>query len=407
MQKHLYFVTTLIACMVHSLVADQPNFISVRQEDPLLAVALMIKNEGPVIDDTLRPMVEGGIDSFLIFDTGSTDDTIEKVYNFFMSHNITNFAILQENFVDFATSRNRALDLVDEYFPQATFVLMPDAEWFIKNVEGLLSFCQEYKDDWHASYLMLLVHNEVMEFYVARLIRRANHCRFKSPVHEYLVSPSNMNVPSNIYIECKASHYGAEKSRKRWERDKNILLKAYAEDPTEPRTAFYLAQTYACLGDDENAFRFYERRTQLPSWPEEDFQAMYQLARIAEDLAARDTAHTTPYDWSLAQWYYLKAYSMRPARIEPLIHLASHYFYMNDFANAYLFAKMACETPYPEEDILFVEKEMYLYTRYEILAQCAIHLGEYGNGEWAVKKALEHKPHAKHLQDLLTQYLNH
>lgn len=405
MQKHLYYTTALAILCSYSLATQQSPIISIKQKDPLLVVALMIKNEGPVIDDTLRPLVDGGIDSFLIFDTGSTDDTVEKVHDFFIEHNINNFAILQENFIDFAASRNRALDLVDEYFPAATFVLMPDAEWILHNIQELLTFCQEYKNDYHTSYLMRLVHNTTMEFYVARLIRRESHCRFKSPVHEYLVSPSNMNVPTNIYIECTASKYGAEKSRKRWERDLNILLKAYAEDPTEPRTTFYLAQTYACLGDDENAFRFYERRTQLPSWAEENFQALYQLARITEDLATRDTAHETPYDWSLAQWYYLKAYAMRPTRIEPIVHLALHYVYAHDYANAYIFAKVACETPFPAEDILFVEKEMYLYTRYDIVAQCGIHIGQYAQGEWAVKKALEYNPNARHLQDLLTQYL--
>jgi glycosyltransferase involved in cell wall biosynthesis len=407
MQKHLYYAIVITFFSVYTLVADQQNLISVTQKDPLLVVALMIKNEGPVIDDTLRPLVEGGIDSFLIFDTGSTDNTIEKVYDFFITHSITNFAILQESFVNFAVSRNRALDLVDEYFPQATLILMPDAEWILRNSKDLLAFCKENKNDWHASYIIALEQSHSMVFYQARLIRRESHCRFEQERHEYLVSPSAGTVPSIIYFEYNPTSYGCEKSYKRWKSDLDVLLKAYAESPTNPRLAFYLAQTYACLGDDENAFRFYERRTQLPSWPEEDFQAMYRLAQIAEDLASRDSSHVTPYDWSLAQWYYLKAYSMRPTRIEPLIRIALHYLYAQDYANAYLFAEIACEVPYPEQDILFVEKNMYVYTRYDIIAQCGIHVGEYAKGEWAIKKALDNQPDTRHLQDLLIQYLNH
>ena len=33
-----------------------------------------------------------------------------------------------------------------------------------------------------------------------------------------------------------------------------------------------------------------------------------------EDIAAKDADKKTPYDWSLALWYYLKAFSMRPTR---------------------------------------------------------------------------------------------
>ena len=407
MNTKLHLFTGLISIFFCSLNAAEPNQISVTRNDPLLVVALMIKNEAPVIADTLRPLVDGGIDSFLIFDTGSTDDTIEKVNEFFKERNITNFAILQENFVDFATSRNRALDLVDEHFPQATFILMPDAEWIIHDVQGLLTFCENNKSDFHSSYLIRLVHNVTMEFYVDRLIRRQNHSRFQCPVHEYLVSSPVGKTPSSVYIECNSTQYGSAKSRKRWERDLGILLKAYAENPTDPRTVFYLAQTFSCLGDRENAMRFYELRTQIPSWEEENYEAMYRLAEVVEEIALHDTERKTPYDWNLAQWYYLKAFSMHPTRIEPLIHIAQHYLDFNDYINAFLFAERAAEMPYPEKDILFVEKEMYNFTRYDIMAQSAIRIGEYNKGEWAVKKALESKPNADHLLDLLKEYLTH
>lgn len=375
------------------------------KKDPLLVVALMIKNEGPVIDNTLAPMVEGGIDSFLIFDTGSTDDTVEKVTQFFNNHNITNFIIEQEDFVDFSTSRNRALDLVDVHFPEATFILMPDAEWFLRGGQELLNFCRDNKNGLHASYHLRLVHNHSVEFSVMRLMRRASHCRFKSPIHEYLVSPSSLGTPSTIYFELNNTQYGSEKSRKRWERDVRILLKAYAENPTEPRTIFYLAQTFACLGERDNALRFYELRTQTPSWAEEDYEAMYRLAGTINEVARLDTKQEKHYDWSLAMQCYLKAFAMRPTRIEPLMQIAHHFLANNDYANAFLFAQHACEIPYPSNDLLFVEKEAYLYGRYDIMAQCGLKIGEYEKGRWALNKALDYKPNDNHLQELQAEYL--
>jgi glycosyltransferase involved in cell wall biosynthesis len=374
------------------------------KQDPLLVVALMIKNEAPVIADTLRPMVTAGIDSFLIFDTGSTDDTIEKVDQFFSDNGILNYIIIQENFVDFATSRNRALDLVDEYFPQATFILMPDAEWLICNGEQLLSFCKDHKNDNHASYLIRMVRNGSLEYYVDRLMRRSCHCRFKSPVHEYLVSPSVMTAPAEIYFAWNSTQYGDDKSRNRWKRDIGYLLKAYAQDPTDARTAFYLGQTYACLGDKNNAFRFYQLRSQLPSWAEENYETVYRLGETVEDLALKDTPHQTIYDWPLALWYYLQAYAMRPCRIEPLIRIAQHYMSQKDYATAFLFAWRACETPYPTNEILFVSKDMYHYTRYDIVAQCGLNIGEYNKGLQAIHKALEYCPEDQHFKELLKIY---
>jgi glycosyltransferase involved in cell wall biosynthesis len=407
MYKHLKVLILLVFVYSFFATAEQYKLTQVTKKDPLLVVALMIKNEAPVIADTLKPLVDGGIDSFLIFDTGSRDNTIEKVIEFFTTHSIANFAIAQENFVDFSTSRNRGLDLVDEYFPEATFILMPDAEWIIRGVPELLQFCQSNKYDFHSSYLILLVHNITTEFYVDRLMRRECRCRFKCPVHEYLVSPSVGSVPNSIFIECNSSDYGSQKTRKRWERDLGILLKAYAENPSEPRTVFYLAQTYSCLGDKENAMRFYELRTQLPSWVEENYEAVYRLAGVIEEIAAQDAEKKTPYDWNLAQWYYLKAFSMHHNRIEPLVRIAQHYLQALDYVNAFLFAERASELPYPTQDILFVEKEMYMYTRYDIMAQSGIRIGEYSKGEWAVKKALEYKPEENHLLDLLKEYMTH
>ena len=216
----------IFACLVHVTIHATCIQDSSIQKDPLLVVALMIKNEGPVIDYTLTPMVEGGIDSFLIFDTGSTDDTIEKVTEFFNTHSITNFAIVQEDFVDFATSRNRALDLVDEYFPQATFIMMPDAEWLLRNGKELLQFCAINKHDWHASYLMHMIRSGQLKYSVDRLMRRASHCRFKSPVHEYLESPSATPAPTTFYFAWNPTEYGDDKSSKRWKRDVGIFIKS-------------------------------------------------------------------------------------------------------------------------------------------------------------------------------------
>ncbi len=398
LQIHIIFSIVLLLAPHHL------NFAAIRQ-DPLLVCAIMIKNEAPVIEQTLKAMSDGGIDSFVVYDTGSTDTTVAAVEKFFHDQNITNFAIEQEEFIDFSTSRNKALDLVDKYFPDAVFIFMPDAEWILHNGPELIEFCEEHKREPFASYGINLIMNDSTEFAVERLIRKNSRIRFCGSVHETLEYSSGLSVPSSVFIEFKPTKHGADKSFERFKRDIKLLLKDFANDPKDPRTVFYLAQTYACLGDHENACRFYELRIRLNGWSEENFMAVYRLAQEIEVVAEQDTKKETMYTWELAQHYYLKAYSMRNTRIEPLIHIALHYLNNGNNALAYLFALRACTVNYPASDRLFIEKEMYQYTCYDVVGRSAWYIGEFDMGEWALEKALENYPGDKHFEENLSFYI--
>ncbi len=402
MQKNMALAYLLALVWVSASTVNAE--VQALRKDPLLVCALMIKNEAPVIEKTLTPMVDGGIDSFLIYDTGSTDDTIATVHTFFAAKGITNYVIEQEPFADFATSRNKALDFVDQHFPQATFILMPDAEWLLRNGKSLLAFCENHKEDKCSSYMVRMFRNGGLEYDVDRLIRRSSHARFKSPVHEYLESPIVGKLPAEAYFYWESTKYGDDKSHIRWQRDAKILLKHLAEEPTNSRTAFYLAQTYACLGEWEEAIRFYQLRVKLVSWDEENFMTLYRLGEAVERFITTDTGKASIYTWSTALLYYMKAYAMRPTRIEPLIRIAQHYLHEGNHAVAYLFAKRAAEMPYPTHDTLFVEKTMYTHTCFDILGHCAWYIGEFEAGKQALQKALEYNPDDKHLLENLRFY---
>lgn len=366
--------------------------------DPsLLVCAIMIKNEAPVICETLEPLIKSGIQSFLVFDTGSTDNTIETVKNCFQVNKITNYVIKQEPFIDFSQSRNRALDLVDTFFPDATFVIMPDAEWKLCNGAELIKFCQQHKFDQHSSYLINLLMNEKLEFVVDRLMRKSAHARFKAPVHEYLESLKPGRVPSHIFFKFNPTRFGAEKSRKRFERDLALLLKDHEREPSNPRTVFYLAQTYACLQNKDLAIKFYQLRTNMTGGPEENYIAMYRLAQLIDESSQHDKNHS----WQEAENLYLKAYSMRPIRIAPLLAIARHYMAAKEYAIALIYAYRTKDISYPEQEILFVEKEAFMIERFDIIAECSFQTGDFKLGQWALQKALENFPHDKRLQENL------
>jgi len=96
---------------------------------------------------------------------------------------------------------------------------------------------------------------------------------------------------------------------------------------------------------------------------------------------------------------------MLPHRAEPLIRIANYYLYNKQYALAYLFAHRAVSLPYPISDTLFVEKYAYDFTRYDILGQAALYVGEYEEGKNAVLQALQVHPDAPHLHHNLSVYL--
>ena len=160
-------------------------------------------------------------------------------------------------------------------------MLMPDAEWYMHNVEGLLQFCSERKDDYHASYF-ISIRSTTLAFCVSRLIRCHTNIRFVGLVHEVLNRLTTVTLPHDIYFEWRPSQKGKEKSAQRWKRDRDLLLKSYAQNPSDARTLFYLAQTYDCLGDWQNAYTFYKKRADIYGWDEENFMTRLRLGDVAQ-----------------------------------------------------------------------------------------------------------------------------
>ena len=358
-----------------------------------VAIVLMVKNEALSVESMLFSFVKAGIRHFFIFDTGSSDNTVAIAKTFFKNQSLEAY-IEQEPFVDFSTSRNRALELAEKHFELIPFLLMPDAEWQAHDIEALICFCEEERENDTPLYLVKMKMN-AMEFFSARLFRTASRIRFQGLVHEAPSVIASVQVPDYFYFEVKASAEGIKKTHSRWQQDLQLLSKAYADNPKDPRNTFYLAQTYECLNNLEEAYQIYQYRAELNGWDEENFMTFLRLGNLAKQLY--------PNDWPLAMNYFLKAFSLRPHRIEPLLKIAD-YYWPHNIPTGYLFLCYAYEIPYPEKDLLFVDKEAYDYTRYEMMSRSAWYMGQYALGEEATEIALKVHPHTEHLLKNLALY---
>jgi tetratricopeptide (TPR) repeat protein len=156
-----------------------------------------------------------------------------------------------------------------------------------------------------------------------------------------------------------------------YQNDVEQLLHAHQETPDDARTIFYLAQSYGAAEEWESALEYYERYTEVGTWPEEIWVAKFQIAEIKQRLQR---------DWTEVLAAYLDAYQYRPTRAEPLYKIAVYYRWQSAFHLAHLFLQQAAAIPYPEEDYLFLEERLYRYVIKMALATCCYHVGQYETG---------------------------
>ena len=88
-----------------------------------ISILMMLKNETKRLHVSLNS-IKDFADSLVVYDTGSTDDTIEICEKFCKENNII-FRLKQGEFENFSTSRNISLDFADS-FEDIDYILLMD-----------------------------------------------------------------------------------------------------------------------------------------------------------------------------------------------------------------------------------------------------------------------------------------
>jgi len=360
----------------------------------LFTLTMILKDEAATITRTLES-IKPFIDRWVILDTGSTDGTQDVVRRAMEG---VPGELHEEPFVDFATTRNRALDLCGE---ATEFVMWLDADDIVENGRALRQALERERalsgPDRECYYVRV---DAGVRFDSPRVLRAKHGWRFKGVVHEVLVHPDRP-PPSHRLPDVLIRHLpdkaSAERSRKRWERDVGLLSRALEENPTETRAAFYLALTLLWLERYEEAEKAFERRIAMGGWAEEIYHSKLSLARIAQ-------ARKLP--WPEVQARYLDTYLAAPHRAEPLHAIAAHYDSLGQHALTFLFARRGYDLPLPVKDALFIDEEVYTWRLADLLATSAYWIGEFSIGEIAARRAVDARPADPRLKRNLQFYLD-
>ncbi len=354
--------------------------VSPAPKAPRLALAMMVKNESKRIAVTLKSAL-AHVDSVVILDTGSDDDTLTIIEGL-CDEAGKPLHVARTKFVDFEATRNELLDFADD---KADLLLL-DCNDELRGGAQLRTFVEEHAASPESAFYLQQEwwSGKRLNYFNIRLLRTGAGWRYRGVVHEFLERPqsaeaASIKVPDVVLYQDRT--LDDDKSSKRHHRDIKLLLRAYKKDPKNPRTVFYLAQSYECVGDHAAAYKYFAARVDLEGFGEERFAAMLRCGTLAEKLNK---------PWDTAFMWFWKAWQ-HSHRAEPVIKLAEHYI-KKDWESAYAFITLACRLDFPQGTLLFVDNNAYEYQRWHLLGWIAYYVGEYADGLRGCKKALQSRP---------------
>lgn len=384
-----------------------------------VGMLMMVKNEKARLEVSLNSLIspKGApyVDALIFYDTGSEDNTVDIIKNFSEKHKI-NLYLIEGEFVTFCISRNISLEYADTV--KVEYILLMDCNDELKGGENLLNFVK-YNETKGTAYFVMQHwwSGQHDKYYNIRLIKNKSGWRYKGSVHEYMVdttidSVGDKGAPTrdiiikipdtlNLYQDRTKDD---DKTKNRFAKDRDLLLKDYNSNPEEPRTLAYLAQTYECLQDFSNAMYYSKLRLEQDGFIEEKYHAYMRCGKCAMALG---------HKWEDEMSWYLKAYD-EFQRAEPLIKISDKYrmdhiklmMEVNQTSDpqkkgellmkgqqrirsACMYAREACKLSYPKEALLFVDNGIYDYYRWFVYAICALCIGEHKEGKVACLIAFE------------------
>ncbi len=312
-----------------------------------LCLNMIVKNESAIIT-RLFDSVSTLIDCYCICDTGSTDNTIEVIKEYFLKKNIPG-KIVHEDFVNFEHNRNFALRACDDM--DTDYILLLDAD-MILNLSPTMNV-EKYKSELNEHMAHYIFQGNPYHHYKnVRIVKKSPNIRYWGVTHEYVQLPDEVTYgtgdPKEIFINDVGD--GGSKQNK-FLRDIELLSNALETNPNNDRYTFYLANSYKDSGQPAQAIKHYEKRIKIGGWFEEIWQSHYRIGLCYEEMG------------NMAQaifWWY-KAFEIHPQRIENIYKIISYYRQQGQNHMAYELFRIADmrRGTIQSLDFLFVEKDVY------------------------------------------------
>ena len=332
--------------------------------DPKLILVMIVKNESKIIERCFDS-VKSIVDSIVISDTGSTDNTVELMEQYLEKNNITG-KVYKDEWKNFGHNRSKSIKNAQEWLQETnadlpnTYLLTIDADMIFRVQPSFKKAMLLEKDSW-----CIQQKNPGMTYYNKRLFRSSLAYKCIGVTHEYwgCDDKDNDGKLDDLYIDDIGD--GGAKADK-FERDIRLLTQGLIDEPKNERYFFYLAQSYSDNGKKLEAVEWYKKRIEAGGWHEEVFMAYLRIGDIYN--------HLNEYEKSIHYWSL--AYNHLPSRSETLYRIIHRFRLLGKNHLGMLYLKTALPIEYPKDQVLFIEHPIYQYRLLEELSICGFYTKE-------------------------------
>ena len=309
-----------------------------------IGLCMIVKNESHIIHEALGSTLPL-ISTYCIVDTGSTDNTIETIKDFYNQRGISG-EVHERPWKNFGHNRSEALSLCDE---KMDYALVIDADDLIEFPDDTSKTLQNILETLNPNACNMIIKQGSIEYWRSQIFKCNDGWGYIGVLHEYPSNRKDKNIiiklPQNIFMHSRRLG-GRSLTGDKMKRDIEVLTKGLEDEPDNDRYVFYLAQSYRDAGDNENAIKFYKKRFKMGRWTEEAWFSAFQVGvcykRLGNNLKF--------------EYWMQKAHDYRPSRAEPMYHLTEHFRVTSKLYKAYEYCQIGSKISYPKDDVLFVEQ---------------------------------------------------
>lgn len=347
-----------------------------------IVVYAICKNESQFVSRWMDSMSEA--DQIVVLDTGSTDDTIERL-------RARGAAVTREIIAPwrFDTARNRSLELVPQ---DADICVCTDLDEVFRP-----GWREALEQAWtpgagqcryHYSWSMNPDGSEGLTFWYEKIHSR-HGWRWVHPVHEILEWTGEGQSGPMVWTDgIRLEHYpDPEKSRAQY---LDLLELSVQEAPEDDRNMHYLGREYLFRERWDDCVRTLERHLAMPSavWQDERCASMRYIAQAYIRKGKPETAR----DW------YLRAAAEAPHLREPYVDLAALLYDLGEWDGVVYFTGLALAiTEKPQSYIC--EAGAWGSLPHDIRSIALYQTGRIREALEAAKKALEQEPGSERLRE--------
>jgi glycosyltransferase involved in cell wall biosynthesis len=360
---------------------------------PTFCLAMIVKDEEQDIQrclDSVAPY----INYWVISDTGSSDGTMDKIKEVMDGHNIPG-ELHEHKWKDFSTNRNYVLELAR---PHADIV------WFMDADDNLEPFQEDIFEGFEIPKDLVWMNFRTDKGVFSRptMVSSKSKAKYYGVLHEYLgfdhkdesESPEGTMLKTAGVFARSSPLKRDETAQKKYANDARIFEKDLKRDPSNTRSMYYLAQSYALSGQYRKAIKQYEKRSRITDRGNDDevFISLLRIAELGQSVGE-------PQDKVIDS--FIRAWEHTPSRLDPIVGAMELLIKSERYLYAVTLGETASRLANPSVAYTNVDMADYKYWFPEMYSFAVYKLGSPQVAFSVVEKALEQMEEGEYGYDKL------